>query len=129
MRQPPRILLVEDEPLIRMLASDMLDMLGYAVLEAANGAEALQIASEALNTVSAALIDLGLPDQPGEQVVRRLHAARPDLPVILATGADASAAAERLKGQGVIVVLEKPYQLADLQRAMAQLSKPSLAGD
>ncbi len=122
MSQSPQVLLVEDEPLIRMLAADMLDMLGYAALEAGTGAEAVQIAANAVGDIKAMMIDLGLPDQPGEEVVRRIHALRPDLPVIITTGADAHAAAERLKDQGVVSILEKPYHFADLERAMQALA-------
>ncbi len=126
MKPGRQILLVEDEPLIRMLCADMLDMLGYGVLEAGTGAEALAIAAHGMDGVMAVLIDLGLPDQPGEEVVRRLHADHPHLPVIVATGSDAAAAAARLKGQGVVSILEKPYQLGDLEKAMAPLAAPGL---
>jgi CheY-like chemotaxis protein len=122
MSQSPQVLLVEDEPLIRMLAADMLDMLGFTDLEAGTGAEAVQIATDTIGEISAMMIDLGLPDQPGEEVVRRVHALRPELPVIITTGADARAAAERLKDQGVVGALEKPYHFADLERAMKGLA-------
>ncbi len=115
-----QVLVVEDEPLIRMLAADMLDMLGFGVVEAGDGAEALQ-ASRAAGELHAMLIDLGLPDQPGEQVIRQILAERPNLPVIVATGADASAAAARLSGQGRVSILEKPYQYKDLEQLMASL--------
>ena len=114
----PRILLVEDEPLIRMLAVDMLDALGFTVTEAASGGEALAIDDDDLKAVAALMIDLGLPDQPGEEVAKRLRERRPDLPVILTTGADATAARAGLSGGGVVGVLEKPYHFNDLHRAL-----------
>ena len=117
----PRILLVEDEPLIRMLTVDMLDHLGFAAIEAASGAEALAIDDEPLKALAGLMIDLGLPDGPGEEVARLLRQRRPDLPVILTTGADASAARARLAGNGPVGVLEKPYQLNDLSRALDAL--------
>jgi CheY-like chemotaxis protein len=118
----PQVLLVEDEPLIRMLAADMLEALGYGVIEAGAGAEALRIAEDSLNDISVMLIDLGLPDLSGEEVIRRVHLLRPGLPVIVATGADGPAAAARLKGHGIVGVLEKPYQFNDLERVMAPLA-------
>ncbi len=117
-----QVLLVEDEPLIRMLAADMLDMLGYQVLEAGTGAEAVKIADSA-SPIRAMLIDLGLPDGPGEEVIRRIRLRRPDLPVIVMTGADAPSAAARLRDQGVVGIIEKPYQFSDLERAMAPLAQ------
>ena len=117
----PCILLVEDEPLIRMLTVDMLDHLGFAAIEAASGAEALVLDDQTLRSVAGLMIDLGLPDGPGEEVARQLRQRRPDLPVILTTGADATAARARLAGNGPVGVLEKPYQLNDLIRVLDTL--------
>jgi CheY-like chemotaxis protein len=123
----PCILLVEDEPLIRMLTVDMLEALGFAAIEAANGSEALAMDDQTLRSVAGLMIDLGLPDGPGEEVARRLRQRRPDLPVILTTGADASAARAGLAGNGPVGVLEKPYQLNDLSRALGTL-QPAARG-
>src|ERR1700742_1883127 len=114
----PCALLVEDEPLIRMLTVDMLDVLGFAAIEAANGAEALAVDDAALKTLAVLMIDLGLPDGPGEEVARKLRERRPDLPVILTTGADATAARAALSGAGTGGGLENPYQRKDLSRAL-----------
>ena len=121
----PHVLLVEDEPLIRMLTTDMLDALGFTAIEAATGAEALAIDDRDLQAAAGLVIDLGLPDQSGEEVVRLLRQRRPDLPVILTTGADASEALARLAGGGPAVALEKPYQLSELQQAAGILATPA----
>ena len=118
----PRILVVEDEPLIRMLAVDMLDALGYSAMEAASGGEALAIGDEELAALAGLMIDLGLPDHRGEEVALRLRERRPDLPVILTTGADATAAHAELSGGGAVGVLEKPYHFNDLHLALGMLS-------
>jgi CheY-like chemotaxis protein len=118
---PPRVLLVEDEPLIRMLTIDMLDVLGFGAAEAATGAEALSIDDATLKALAGLVIDLGLPDTPGEEVARQLRQRRPDLPVILTTGADASEALARLSGDGPALALEKPYHFNDLEQAASIL--------
>jgi CheY-like chemotaxis protein len=118
---PPRVLIVEDEPLIRMLTVDMLDALGFAATEAATGAEALAIDDGVLAGLAGLVIDLGLPDCPGQEVARRLRLRRPDLPVILTTGANASEALAQLAGGGPVAALEKPYQFSQLQQAAAIL--------
>jgi len=122
----PCILLVEDEPLIRMLACDMLDDLGYSALEAGSGSEALEFDDLALAGAAGLMIDLGLPDHSGEEVARRLRQRRPDLPVILTTGADAAQARAGLAAGGPVAILQKPYQLNDLERVLRAL--PTVAG-
>ncbi len=121
---PPanQILLVEDESLIRMMAAEMFDILGFSVLEAASGGEAVAIAADPGNAIGALMIDLGLPDQPGEQVIRTILGMRPGLPVIISTGADAVAARHRLGDCGPLSYLEKPYSFKDLERVMAPLA-------
>jgi CheY-like chemotaxis protein len=117
-----QILVVEDEPLIRMLAVEMLDVLGFAAVEAADAAEALAVDAGTLSGVAALMVDLGLPDLPGEEVVRRLLQRRPDLPIIVTSGSDAAAAAQRLDLGRAVTILEKPYQIRDLQGALAALA-------
>jgi CheY-like chemotaxis protein len=123
----PHVLLVEDEPLIRLLTVDMLDALGFGAVEVGTGAEALAIDDGVLAGLAGLVIDLGLPDQPGVEVARRLCERRPDLPVILTTGADATAALARLSAVGKVVALEKPYQFNDLAKAVEILA-PKASG-
>lgn len=118
----PQVLLVEDEPLIRMVAADMLAMLGYAVLEAASGGEALAIAADPKCRIDALMIDLGLPDHPGETVALAICEGRPGLPVIVTTGRDTAVAAPRLAGCLVAAFLQKPYYFKDLEAVTATLS-------
>jgi DNA-binding response OmpR family regulator len=118
----PQMLLVEDEPLIRMVAADMLAMLGYYVLEAASGGEALAFANDPECRIDALMIDLGLPDQPGELVARRICELRPELPVIVTTGSDTAVAARRMDGCAVAAFLQKPYYFKDLEAVIATLS-------
>jgi DNA-binding response OmpR family regulator len=118
----PQMLLVEDEPLIRMVAADMLAMLGYDVLEAASGAEALAIAGDPTCRIDALMIDLGLPDQPGEMVARIIREQRADLPVIVTTGTDTAVAARRMTGCAVAAFLQKPYYFKDLEAVIVALT-------
>jgi CheY-like chemotaxis protein len=120
-RGAPQILVVEDEPLIRLLATDMLERLGYRVLEAGTGAEALTLACDPQYALHALMIDLGLPDLAGEEVLRRIRALRPGLPVIVTTGADTHAAARRLSDCEPLLFLEKPYYIKDLEIIVAAL--------
>jgi DNA-binding response OmpR family regulator len=112
--QTPKILVVEDEMLIRMLTADMLEMLGYGVLEAETGAQALAFAQGDVH-FHAMLIDLGLPDCSGEDVLRQIAQLKPGLQIVVATGADTSAVRIRVGADPAISYLEKPFQFSDLE--------------
>jgi DNA-binding response OmpR family regulator len=74
------------EALVAMVAADALDEMGYQVIEAASAALALQLAEINKDRINVALIDLGLPDRPGEQLVGELRTLYPRMPIIVASG-------------------------------------------
>lgn len=59
-------LLVEDEPLVAMVAADVLDELGFRTVDAASAARALELAAAHEQEIAFAMVDLGLPDRPGK---------------------------------------------------------------
>jgi CheY-like chemotaxis protein len=82
----PKVLIVEDEFLIRLTLAEALADDGFEVIEAANGAEALQ-ALPADGALALLLTDIQLPGgMNGMEVARRLRGQVPDLPVIFMTG-------------------------------------------
>ncbi len=114
------VLLVEDDGLVAMSTMDMLTQLGLGAEQAANGAEALALFR---NNPGLALIiaDIGLPDMDGRALVREIRRLRPAVKVIMATGSvQGASSADGDAGSGLIH-LGKPYQLADLKRAIDQL--------
>ena len=117
MSPAPIVLVVEDEEMIRMMAADMLDALGAGVVEAATAAEALDAARSG-DRLDAAMIDLSLPDGFGDQLTLSLRALRPALPVIIATGHDEGMISEQVRGLERLVLLPKPYELAELDAAL-----------
>ena len=90
--QPPRaqasetILVVEDEKSVRDLTVRMLQKLGYAVLIASGGAEAIEIASAYTGAISLLLTDVVMPGMSGRQVADQLLGSRPGLKVLYLSG-------------------------------------------
>lgn len=106
--------LCEDDWLIRISTAEMIESLGHTVLPAANGAAALDLlASE---TVDVLMTDIGLPDMSGIELAEKARAARPDLPVIFATGR--SEAQGPVGGRPVHQIV-KPYSAAALGHLIA----------
>ncbi len=116
-----RILVVEDEVLIRMFLVQTLQELGCQVDEAGSAAEALDRMRVSANRISGAIVDLGLPDRPGEALIREMRLLRPDLPVVLATGHADRSTRERVASLGAMQVLEKPFNGSDIEAAFARL--------
>lgn len=104
----PAILVVEDEFLVRLFAVDALEDAGFRVIQAGTAAEALQALQNAPE-VCAALVDVGLPDRPGDQLAADIQALRADLPVIIASGRSARELREQFAGSPGIAILVKPY--------------------
>ncbi len=105
---PRRVLLVEDEEMVRMTTADALAEMGYDVMQAGTAAAALGRLSPAPDLL---LTDLGLPDQNGASLVQAVRRQLPDLPVIIASGHSEAPMAD-------VVWLAKPYDITDLRRAV-----------
>jgi CheY-like chemotaxis protein len=80
-----RILVVDDDPLVRVSATALLDDIGYDVLDADGGMRALELIA-AHPDIGLVLTDQVMPEMTGIQLINAIHELRPELPVILATG-------------------------------------------
>lgn len=111
---PLRILLCEDEQLIRMLLADTLSQHGHCVVEASSAKAALQ---HDLDSVDVLITDLGLPDGSGVDLARAARIRRPDLPIIYATGHTDHGLTLDAHSTAVI----KPYGAGQLFEAMKRV--------
>ena len=116
-----RILLVEDEMLIQMLAVDQLESLGFKVETAASATEAMS--KIRLNgDLEAAIVDLGLPDRKGDVLVAEMRAIYPSMPIVIASGYGDASIQKRFKGDDRIAFLAKPYATEELKAALTALN-------
>jgi DNA-binding response OmpR family regulator len=111
-------LLVEDELLVAMVAVDALGELGFEVIEASSAASALDLADVNQGKIDLALVDLGLPDLPGEKLVCKLRTLYPSLPIIVASGRGAADIDASVKALPKLLILTKPYDFDDLRSAI-----------
>jgi DNA-binding response OmpR family regulator len=118
---PVRILLVEDEPLISMMTAEMLEDAGFVAEEAATAAEAI---SKLTQRFAAAVIDLGLPDRPGDDLTREVRRQFPDMPVVIATGRDRNEVARIFADDDKVAAIGKPYDGPMLLNALRALGVP-----
>jgi DNA-binding NtrC family response regulator len=115
-------LLVEDDLLVAMVAVDALDELGFRVLEAPSAARALELAQAHQGAIAFAVVDLGLPDRPGEELVRELRSLYPTLPIIIASGKGAGAVDGGVRALANIAFITKPYNFDDLRGTIERVS-------
>ena len=113
-----RVLVVEDEVLIRMLAVDMLLDLEREADEAGSAAEAMALLNKPGASYAVVLLDLGLPDKHGDELVREIRQVHPDLPLVVASGEDQIEVKQRLERYAPIRFLGKPYDLNGLKNAI-----------
>ncbi|HEV1997054.1 MAG TPA: response regulator [Candidatus Dormibacteraeota bacterium] len=108
-----RVLVVEDDAQLQVLAVRVLRTYGYEAEIAGDGREALRIASR-VPPPDLVLMDLALPDQDGIEVTRALKAANPGLLIIAVSAHAMSSDRERAREAGCEAFLTKPYQIDQL---------------
>ena len=115
-----RILVVDDEVLIRMLVVDALGRGGLEAEEAGSFEEAIAKIRNIGNTLAAAIVDLGLPDKPGDGLVAGIRALQPSLPIIVATGYASENVRQRFAQDPFLQIVAKPF---DTEALLATLTK------
>ena len=115
-----RILIVEDEMLVRMFAVDALEDAGFQVVQAGDATEAIAAAQGAPD-VSAVIIDMGLPDRSGDQLAAEMRAQSAALPILIASGRSERELKDKFAADPRIAVLVKPYTAAMLIGALDSL--------
>ena len=109
------ILLVDDEETIRTLGVRMLASLGFTVITAADGREALAVYAEHRDEITLVLLDLTMPHMDGEQTFRELRLIAPGVRVVMSSGYAQNDIAARFAGKGLVGFVHKPYSLAELR--------------
>ncbi len=127
LRSDKTVLVVEDDPWIRSLIADLLAGEGYAVVQAADGQAALELAED--NEPDVILLDLAMPEKSGLDVLHELKSTKPtqDIPVIVVSAyAMLMMGSDARRADGVI---QKPFDLADLllqvEQAASKRRQPS----
>ncbi len=121
MEENSTVLLVEDEAMVREMAKTMLTELDFAVLEAKDGLEALEVFQRHKDRIRCVLCDLTMPRMDGWETLAALRQLAPGIPVILASGYDQAQVMVGDHPERPQNFLSKPYRLAELGEAMRQV--------
>lgn len=116
--RPIRVLVVDDEPLVRSLVRRLLERRGFTVEEAEDGRSGLVALDRTATDVL--LLDMTMPDPDGAEVVRRVRASGSKVPIVLTSGYMAVAAENALDRSMIQAFLPKPFNPTDLVSAISR---------
>ncbi len=117
-RSTGTVLLVDDEETIRALGQRMLERLGFTVLTAADGFDAVELYRAHRSEIVIVLLDLTMPRMNGEEAFRELRRLDPDVRVIISSGYTDTDISPRFAGKGLAGFLQKPYALDSLRERL-----------
>jgi two-component system cell cycle sensor histidine kinase/response regulator CckA len=110
-----RILLVDDDEIVRTVGVEVLEDLGYSVQTAKNGREAVSIFAQSPDTFDVVIVDLLMHGQSGPETFHQLRKINPDCRIIICTGSASDNSIDTLFTQGLAGFLRKPYRPDELE--------------
>ena len=113
-----RLLVVDDDSMVRMATQRMLAHLGYESIAASGGEEALAIYKQSAAAISAVLLDVTMPGLSGIETLRLLREIDSRVKVIMYTGDPLAPGLSDMEPQAVVAVLPKPFRIEQLVQAM-----------
>jgi len=114
------ILLIDDESMVRNVAGQILEGLGYRVLLAENARQGLEIFERRHHDIDLVLLDMVMPSMDGAECFRRLREIRPDARVLLTSGFNREEEVAELVREGLLGFVKKPFRRTELARAVAK---------
>ncbi len=114
------ILLAEDDEAVLTMVRKLLERVGYTVLTATNGKQAMEVFEEHVDEIALALLDVVMPELGGKEVYDCMKAMRPDVRVVFASGYSENAVHTNFVLDESLVLLQKPYDPAALYRALRE---------
>ncbi len=120
-RRGGHILIVDDEDVIRTVLERMLKRMGFSVVAARNGQEAIRIFQESEKDFDLIIIDMLMPVLDGKETFQILKSLDPTVRVLLATGYSMDRSAQELMEAGVLGYLHKPFNIQELSEKIQSL--------
>jgi len=109
-----RVLVVDDERIVRRAARRSLEQLGHSVVEARNGMEAISVMEGDANSIDLILLDVVMPKMGGVEAFPLLRRIRSDVPILISSGYSRTGDVDELVKQGAVGFIEKPYDIDKL---------------
>jgi len=114
------VLLVDDEETVRGIGREMLQELGFEVVTANNGKEAVETFRKTPD-ISLVILDLTMPHMDGEQCFRELRHIKPDVKVLMSSGYNEQEVTQKFVGKGLAGFIQKPYKMSALRKVLVNI--------
>lgn len=108
------VLIADDELMVLEVSKRILEQLGYSVLTASNGKEAVSVYSKNAESISLVVLDMIMPEMTGGETFDRLKAINPDIKVLLSSGYSINGDAASILQRGCRGFIQKPFRVDDL---------------
>ena len=119
--QDNTILLIDDEEMVLDVGAQLLSRLGYSVLTASSGSEAIDLYEQHKDQVQLIILDLCMPDMDGKQTYLYLKGLNPCAKVLLTTGLSMDGAAKEMLACGCQGFIQKPYRMSELSSKVSEV--------
>lgn len=114
------ILAIDDEDSVRLILNAILEKLGYRVLLASNGEEAVTVFRKEYQAIDLVLLDMIMPKMNGSETFAKLREISPHVKVLICSGFSNDGEIERLREQGIVGVIRKPFTIEKLSTIIAE---------
>jgi len=113
--------LVDDEEIILDVDVQLLEALGYTVLKAKGGREAVELYKENKDTITMVLLDMVMPDMGGGETYDRMKEINPDIKVLLSSGYSIDGQATKILQRGCDGFIQKPFNMKELSQELRKI--------
>jgi DNA-binding NtrC family response regulator len=121
MKASKKVLLVDDEQIVANVGRKMLEKMGYGVLTASTGGEALDLYRRNREDIGLVILDMVMPDLDGVQAYVRLRELNPEVKVLLSTGHEKNGTVAEIMSMGCNGFIQKPFTIGQLSHKMREV--------
>jgi len=115
------VLLVDDEEVVLEVGKDLLEAIGYRVLIARDGKEAIEVYEKNRDDIDIVVLDMVMPNMGGSGAFDRIKEINPDAKVLLSSGYSIDGEATEILERGCDAFIQKPFKMKDLSQAIRKI--------
>jgi len=115
------LLLVDDEMMVQEMAKVMLTQLGFVVITADNGSDAVELFGKHKDSITCVMLDVSMPGMTGTEALMRIRKINPDIPAIIFSGYSWEQLESQLEELEPVLFLHKPFQYKELKMKIKDL--------